>query len=223
MMNEQNEETAVPMIVRFMRWFFRLLYHPFAWTYDMVAATVSLGRWTRWVHSAASLLQGPQVLELGFGPGHLQAHLLKEGWDVVGLDESMQMARQAAGRLARGGLSPRLARGLAQALPYPSASFDCVAATFPTPYIIDPDTLGEIWRVLRPGGRLVVLMIAWITGESLVERAVRLVYRVTSETPPDDWDPAQALEPYIRAGLEAQIQFTEPPGSKLLFIIAEKK
>lgn len=223
MMNEQNEGASVPLIVRLMRVFFRLLYHPFAWTYDMVAATVSLGRWQHWVRSAVTLLQGPRVLELGYGPGHLQAQLLKEGWSIFGLDESMQMARQACTRLVHEGLEPRLVRGLAQALPYPDDSFDGVAATFPTPYIVDPDTLGEIQRVLRPGGRLVVLMIAWITGKSLFERAMRLVYRITAESPPDDWDAAQALEPYRQAGFEAQIQFSEPPGSRLLFIIAEKK
>ena len=35
-----------------MRLFFRLLYHPFAWTYDGVASAVSMGRWKRWVLAA---------------------------------------------------------------------------------------------------------------------------------------------------------------------------
>lgn len=221
-MRENDQTGSLPLVARVMRVFFKLLYHPLAWTYDLVAAAVSLGRWKRWVLSAAALLEGPRVLELGYGPGHLQAYLLAQGRDVYGLDESTQMARQATRRLARARLGPRLARGLAQSLPYPGEAFDCVAATFPAPYIVDPDTLSEIWRVLRPGGRLVVLMIAWITGDSLIERALRLVYRVTAESPPDDWDATLALEPYLQAGFEARIQFSEPPGSRLLYIIAEK-
>ncbi len=221
-MSVDGQAGSLPLVARVMRVFFKLLYHPLAWTYDLVAAVVSLGRWKRWVLSAADLLEGPRVLELGYGPGHLQAYLLRQGRDVYGVDESSQMARQASRRLARAGFRPRLARGLAQSLPYPSEAFDCVAATFPAPYIVDPETLSEIRRVLRPDGRLVVLMIAWITGTSLIERALRLVYQVTAESPPDDWNASLALEPYLQAGFEARIQFNEPPGSRLLYIIAEK-
>src|SRR6266545_6817971 len=64
----------------FMRLFFRLLYHPFAWSYDLVAATVSLGRWKGWVKTATGLLTGPRVLELGFGPGHMQTYLVESGF-----------------------------------------------------------------------------------------------------------------------------------------------
>ncbi len=206
-----------------MRFFFRLLYHPFAWTYDFVAAAVSLGRWKGWVVSTTDLLQGPRVLELGFGPGHLQTHLRRQGWQAAGLDESLQMIQQASGRLARSGFAPQLARGLAQALPYASESFDCVVATFPTLYIVDPQTLLEIQRVLRPGGRLVVLMVAWLTGPSIVEKLMHFVFRVTAQAPPDDWDASRAIQPYVDAGFEAHIAFKETAGSRLLFIIAEKK
>ena len=57
-----------------LRIFFQLLYHPFAWAYDLVAGLVSLGRWKSWVLCGLPLLAG-RVLEIGFGPGHLQAAL----------------------------------------------------------------------------------------------------------------------------------------------------
>ena len=56
----------------FMRAFFAGLYTQMAWTYDLVAAVVSVGMWTSWVRSTLTYLNGPQVLELGHGPGHLQ-------------------------------------------------------------------------------------------------------------------------------------------------------
>ena len=56
-----------------LRTFFKLLYHQFSWTYDWVASIVSLGEWQNWVSSVLPYIIGPNVLEIGFGPGHLQA------------------------------------------------------------------------------------------------------------------------------------------------------
>ena len=204
------------------RLFFRLLYHSFAWMYDGVAATVSVGRWQRWVLAAAGQATGPRVLELGFGPGHLQAELCRRGIAAWGLDESWQMATQASSRLRKLGHSPRLARGLAQTLPFPTEQFDQVVATFPTLYILDPHTLAEIQRVLRPGGRLVVLMAAWITGRSLLDRLMAQVFRVTGEAPDENLEIAKVIEPYQTAGFQASARFVKQPGSRLMFIIASK-
>lgn len=212
---------------RLMRIFFRLLYHSMAWSYDLVAAVVSIGRWKRWVLAAEAMLPAGRLLELGFGPGHLQARLRSAGRAVFGLDESAQMARQAARRLraARSGstASPNLVRGLAQALPYTAAAFDAVVATFPTLYIIDPATLAEVMRVLRPGGRLVVLSAAWHTGRSLPERFMAGLFRVTGQVPQPE--PVQAegfAQPFTQAGFQTRVQWVEIPGSRLLFIIAER-
>jgi SAM-dependent methyltransferase len=220
-----SQKTSLPesVIKGAMRLFFRLLYHPFAWSYDLVASAVSVGRWRDWVLASAGLLQGPQILELGFGPGHLQNYLHKNGTLAFGLDESWQMARQAKSRLSKNGHKARLVRGIAQHLPYPNAAFDTVTATFPTLYIVDPKTLEAIWRVLIPGGRLVVLMTAWIIGDSLRERAARALNHVTAETPPDDMDLGVYLEPYQQAGFQASLRFVEQGGSRLMFIIAKKE
>lgn len=221
-MTEEKRPAQPPIIARFMRLFFRLLYHPFAWGYDLVASTVSLGRWNQWVLAAADLLPGPRILELGFGPGHLQAHFHKAGKPLFGLDESWQMARQAQRRLAKANFQARLSRGLAQRMPFASASFNNVVSTFPSPYIVDSDTLSEVWRVLAPGGRLVVLMGAWITGSSPSERFMRTVFQVTGQSPEENVDIVEFLEPYQKAGFQASIRFVEKPGSRLMFILASK-
>jgi ubiquinone/menaquinone biosynthesis C-methylase UbiE len=211
-----------------MRAFFHLLYHPLSWTYDLVASAVSVGHWQQWTASAIQRLAGSRVLELGFGPGHLQVRMQRggsggKGLTAYGLDESRQMARQARRRLLKENLSPRLARGLAQQLPYANGSFDSVVATFPTLYITDPRTLAEIRRVLTPKGRLVVLMAAWITGNSPWERFIRQVYRVTQQVPPDDVPLEKLIEPYVKAGFQSRIRFIETPGARLLFIESESQ
>ena len=83
------------LVLFLLRSFFFVLYHQFAWTYDLVAATVSLGRWKDWVRSALPYLSG-RVLEIGFGPGYLQLSLFELGIPAFGLDESRQMARQVS-------------------------------------------------------------------------------------------------------------------------------
>ncbi len=206
----------------FLRIFFHLLYHSLAWTYDLVAATVSVGRWQGWVRSAAKLVTGSQVLELGYGPGHLQVHLCAAGKTVFGLDESRQMARQAARRLRKGGFLVQLVRGMAQNLPYADESFDDVLATFPTPYIIDPLTLQEILRVLRPNGRLVVLISAWITGSGLADRLMAFINRIAGQAPPPGREPGEFTRPFGEAGFDVNLRFEDYPTSRLMMILAVK-
>ncbi|MBZ0309948.1 MAG: class I SAM-dependent methyltransferase, partial [Anaerolineae bacterium] len=115
---------------------FRLLYNEMAFTYDTVANIVSLGQWWDWQRSALKYLpKDGTVLELAHGTGHLQIDLLAGGWQVVGFDLSPQMGQITRRRLQKKQLPVRLARGMAQALPFPDQSFTAVISTFPTPFI----------------------------------------------------------------------------------------
>ncbi len=200
----------------FLRIFFRLLYHNFAWTYDFVAAVVSLGQWRSWILVPVPYLIGPHVLELGHGPGHLQARLLAEGRQVFGLDESCQMGRLASKRLRRKGYTPGLARGLAQALPFPAATFHQVVATFPSEYITESQTLSEIYRVLVPGGEAVLLLLAWITEKRWYGRLAAWLFRVTGQAPPQ-WDD-QYLAPLQRMGFQSRAEKINLRSSTVLVI-----
>ena len=143
------------------RRFFAWLYTRGAWAYPAVAWLTSGGRWAAWVQAvAAQVPPEARVLELGFGPGYAQALWAARGQVAWGVDLSPQMARRAAARIRAAGGAPRLVRGRAQALPWPAASVDWVVSTFPAPYIADPATAREVARVLRPGGRLWVLLSA---------------------------------------------------------------
>jgi ubiquinone/menaquinone biosynthesis C-methylase UbiE len=199
-----------------LRIFFRLLYHSFAWTYDFVAAIVSLGQWRSWVISIIPYLSGPRVLELGHGPGHLQTRLFAEGRQAFGLDESRQMGWLAHKRLLRRGFMPGLTRGHAQALPYPADTFQQVVATFPSEYISDPQTLSEILRVLVPGGEAVVLLLAWITEKRWYGRLAAWLFRITGQAPPK-WDD-RYLEPLQQMGFQSFAEKIQRNSSTLLVI-----
>ena len=207
---------------RFLRFFFHHFYHSLAWTYDLVAAIVSLGRWNHWVRSILPHIEGSLVLELGHGPGHLQLALHQRGIRTIGLDESRQMGQQTSRRLRRHGQSSNLVRAWSQIIPFGN-TFDTVVATFPTEYIVDPRTLAEIWRVLRPGGKLIVLPGAWVGGKSLPEAAARWLFKITGqgeEIRASLWDRFKV--PFERAGFQVEVRVEETRGGTLLFLLARK-
>ena len=213
-------------LTRFLRLFFYLLYHPFAWTYDLVAWTVSLGRWKDWVANVVPFIAGKRVLEIGHGPGHLQRTLLDRGLLPVGLDESRQMGHLAKANLSRYGYAQvRLTRGLAQALPFATEAFDTIIATFPTEYFTDPHTLVEVRRTLTNDGRFIVLPVAWITGKGTLDRLMSWLFRFTSQAPVD---PIQEVSeklkaPFEEAGFKVESRQVEAKSSLLLVLIATKR
>jgi ubiquinone/menaquinone biosynthesis C-methylase UbiE len=204
-----------------LRFSFHLLYHSFAWTYDFVAAVVSLGRWQGWVLSARPFLSG-RVLEVGFGPGHLQAALNKAGLEAFGLDESRQMSHQAARRLRNQAYPVRLTQGYAQHLPFSGNSFDSVSATFPSEYILEAQTLAEIRRVLRPGGQLVIVPSAWINGKGLLDRLAAGLFAVTGQAGMLELVLPGMKQRIAAGGFAVRHALVEGEGSQVLVIIGKR-
>jgi len=211
---------------KFLKLFFHLLYHTFAWSYNLVAALVSLGMWNQWIAAVIPYLDQEPILEIGFGTGTLQAWMHQQKRFGIGLDESWQMIRQTRARLGRDGHQYRLARGLAQSLPFAEQTFRRVVATFPSEYIADPATLGEIWRVLQPGGQMIVLPVAWITGQSLPHRLATGLFRITNEAPPKESLHSSWLVPFEhqleRSGFLVERIFIRQRHSEILVIQAQK-
>lgn len=208
-----------------LRVFFRLLYNQLAWSYDWVAAIVSVGMWKGWVLAVLPYLTGPLILEIGHGPGHLQVAISQKGLQPVGLDASRYMGRQAFKRVKRIGRFPWLVNGYAQLMPFESASFQQVVATFPSDYFIQPHTLIEIHRVLSPGGDLFVIPAAWITGQNWYYRLAAWLFRFTGQVP-DLHDPGvdkQILDRFSQAGFVVNLEQITLLNSTLLLIHAQKQ
>ena len=211
------------LIRKFMRFFFHHFYHSLSWTYDLVAAIVSIGRWQAWGRAVLPHLQGKRVLEIGFGPGHLLVELNRRGFCALGLDESPQMIRQARAHLAESGFSAALLRGYAQSVPFEGDSLDSVISTFPSEYISDKRTLTEVRRVLRPGGRFVIVPMAWMDGKKLLDRLASLVFTITGQTPEltEDFE-ALIMQKFSEAGFGVEIILEELRGSTVMIVVAEK-
>ena len=221
-----------------MRFFFGLLYHQFAFTYDLVAATVSLGRWKDWVLSVIPFIQGGRVLEIGHGPGHLQRALLDRNLLAIGIDESAQMGRLAKRNLTRffpsttntpsqqssAYTQAQFTRGVAQHLPFTSDAFDTIVATFPSEYIFDPKTLVEVQRVLTENGQFVILPGATILGRGILDRAMALLFRITGETPPNLSEilHERSKTPFGEAGFHVEIYELNIKSSLVFIMVAAK-
>ncbi len=98
-----------------------------------------------------------RVLEVGVGTG-LNLPLYPSGVTLTGVDLSPAMLEIARQRATQLGLAADLREADAQALPFPDASFDTVVCTLSLCAIPDDRAaIAEMWRVLRPGGRLLLL------------------------------------------------------------------
>ena len=210
------------MFSKLSSWGLHRLYHDWAWAYDAIAAAVSLGRWFDWVRLVQPFILGPRVLEIGPGTGHLLEMLqAADGIIPTGLDESQRMLRFARART--GDVIP-LIRGLSQAIPLKSATFDTIVSTFPAEFIRDERTLRELHRVLKAGGRLVILPVAQIVGGSLIEKFVAWALALVGETPRDSLRLVSEvmLPPLEREGLEPLLHVLRAHGSTVFVVIAAK-
>lgn len=153
---------------------FEALYGSLAPFYDRISGFFFAGQWAVWQRTALEFVRGTDVLELGYGTGEMAAELCRRGYAVVGIDRSPRMRLQASRKLAHAGCMARLLLGSAGALPLPDGSIDTIVSTFPSGYIAEPPTWREAGRVLRPGGRVVVVL----SGELLpVDHRNRLLLR----------------------------------------------
>jgi len=133
--------------------------------YDFLASSEK-----KYVRQGLELLDpqpGQQILEIGFGTGYAQEHListLKDGFSAA-VDLSPGMAYQAQRKLRLAGLLDRSGLTISDSLPlpFPTNTFDSLFSSFTlelfdTPKI--PILLGECRRVLRPEGSLVVVSLS---------------------------------------------------------------
>ncbi|MGQ0602004.1 MAG: class I SAM-dependent methyltransferase [Anaerolineales bacterium] len=204
-----------------MRFFFRVLYNEFAWTYDLVSRFVSMGQWRSWQRTTLNHLRGKRVLEIGHGTGNMLLDLTALGFEPVGLDLSRAMGRIASIKIQKHGLSVPLARAHVRALPFADGAFPSLLATFPTEFIIAPAAIAEFKRVLQSGGVLVFVPVAQITGPAWRDRFAEWLFRVTGESATDWFAPLLAR--YADAGFTARLERVALPRSVVTLVIAEKQ
>jgi demethylmenaquinone methyltransferase/2-methoxy-6-polyprenyl-1,4-benzoquinol methylase len=134
----------------------RRMFDAVARRYDVTNDVLSLGQDRRWrgeVVRAVGARAGDVVLDLAAGTGTSSQPFADRGATVVPCDFSLGMLE--VGKQARPGLP--FTAGDGTRLPFADDSFDAVTISFGLRNVVEPaGALSEMWRVTRPGGRLVV-------------------------------------------------------------------
>lgn len=144
----------------------RAMFDRIARTYDLLNAVMTAGMHQGWRERAAelaALAPGGRVLDVATGTGDLALALARRvspGGEVVGMDFSQQMLALAREKPAPGGARVRFEAGNALELGYGDDEFDAATVGFGARNFDDLRRgLAEMARVVRPGGRVVVLEI----------------------------------------------------------------
>jgi demethylmenaquinone methyltransferase/2-methoxy-6-polyprenyl-1,4-benzoquinol methylase len=167
----------------------RAMFDRIARIYDPVNTVMTAGMHHAWRRRAADLAgvgPGSRALDVATGTGDLALELASRGAEVTGMDFSpamLELARRKAPAV-------EFEDGDALALRYDDASFDAVTVGFGARNFSDlPRGLGEMARVVRPGGRVVVLEITTPTRPPLstffslwFDRVVPVLGRVAGES-----------------------------------------
>ena len=139
--------------------FLREIFDATASHYDRIDALLSFGSGRRYRADAlrrGGLAAGMQALDVAIGTGAVSvpaSAIVGPLGRVVGVDPSAGMLRQA-----RAALAIPLLQGMAEALPFRARSFDFLSMGYALRHVSDLDvTFREYARVLRPGGKLLLL------------------------------------------------------------------
>jgi len=142
------------------------VFHSVAQKYDVMNDLMSMGihrLWKRLTIELSGVRQGQRVLDIAGGTGDLAAkfsRLVGPAGEVVLADINESMLKVGRDRLADRGVAGNIqfVQANAQHLPFPNDHFDCITIAFGLRNVTDKEeALASMYRVLKPGGQVMVL------------------------------------------------------------------
>ena len=138
------------------------MFDELAGRYDLLNDLLSAGQvrfWRRVVARAVAARPGERILDLAAGTGTSTVTFGADGAECVACDFSIGMLRAGLRRIgsAAAGPQPAFVAGDALRLPFRDGAFNAVTISFGLRNVVDPrQALSEMFRVTKPGGRLVI-------------------------------------------------------------------
>lgn len=155
------------------------LYTLLARPYDLAVKLLPI--WKRWLEPAVPLIRGPRVLEVSFGTGWLLTRYAG-GYETHGVDLNQRMVRLARANLERDGITANLCQANVEEMPYPDEHFDTLVNTMSfSGYPDGEKAMAEIHRVLRPGGRVVMIDIGYPRDGNRIGNALAGLWKYTGD------------------------------------------
>ena len=142
------------------------VFHSVADKYDLMNDLMSMGvhrLWKRFTIHSSSVKKGSKVLDIAGGTGDLTlkfSKLVGSTGQVILADINASMLNVGRDRLIDQGIVNNIdyVQANAESLPFPDNSFDCISIAFGLRNVTDKDAaLRSMYRVLKPGGRLLIL------------------------------------------------------------------
>lgn len=143
------------------------------WNWDTPAGRSRAERRARMYVEHAGLRPGKLALEVGCGTGLFLAQVAESGATVRALDLSTHLLAKARARLG-GRANVALQCGNAEQMPYPDGTFDAVYGSSVLHHLDLDRALREVFRVLRPGGRMV------FTEPNILNPQVTVMFKVNA-------------------------------------------
>lgn len=154
------------------------VFHSVAAKYDVMNDLMSMGihrLWKRFTIDCSGVRKGHKVLDLAGGTGDLTAkfsRLVGDTGQVVLADINNAMLNVGRNKLRDSGIvnNVEYVQANAEALPFPDNTFDVITIAFGLRNVTDKDkALASMYRVLKPGGRLLVLEFSKPQNEMLTK------------------------------------------------------
>lgn len=137
--------------------------------------------WKTWIKKAIPYIQGPRVLEVSFGTGYLMTQYAR-GFETFGIDYNKEMVKTAQKNLFKKNVNADIVQGNVESLPYGDEYFDSLVNTMAfSGYPDGEKAMSEMIRVLKPGGKLILIDINYPKNRNTVGMLMTRFWTLTGD------------------------------------------